>query len=77
MTKTIAFDCKMACSGCSSAIERIINKNKDKLHIKNYSISLEKQEVIVEYDENNSDGVDNNIILEKLKKSGKEISLRA
>lgn len=77
MTKTIVFDCKMTCSGCSGAIERIINKNKDKLHIKNYNISLEKQEVIVEYEESNADGVDDNVILEKLKKSGKEISIRA
>ncbi|KAL6929188.1 hypothetical protein ACO0SA_002528 [Hanseniaspora valbyensis] len=75
MSKTLTFDCKMSCSGCSSAIERIITKNKDKLHIINYSISLEKQEVIVEYD-NEAGDVTDAIILDKLKKSGKEISLR-
>ncbi|XBW37330.1 hypothetical protein QEN19_002912 [Hanseniaspora menglaensis] len=76
MSKTLIFDCKMSCGGCSSAVERVITKNQEKLHIINFNISLEKQELVLEYDDLAGD-VDDNLIFEKLKKTGKVVALRS
>ncbi|GMM40359.1 hypothetical protein FOG51_02416 [Hanseniaspora uvarum] len=69
---TTTYNVKMTCGGCSNAINRIITKNKDKLLINDYNISLESQEVAIDHDEKISDDE----ILTVLKKSGKEVSLK-
>ena len=76
---------QMTCSGCSGAIERVLKKTEGASHahvaggcanyarrtpgVSSYDISLEKQEVLVkgtiEYD----------TLLEKIKKTGKEVRL--
>ncbi|KAI0093859.1 copper chaperone taha [Irpex rosettiformis] len=58
------FDVKMTCGGCRGAVERVLKKTEG---ISEYSVSLEKQEVLVtgtiEYDD----------LLAKIKKTGKEV----
>lgn len=62
----------MTCEGCTNAINRILTKNKDKLLIQDYDISLENQQVTINHDEK----VNDDQILAVLKKSGKEVSLK-
>jgi len=65
---TYQFDIKMTCSGCSGAVTRVLERAKTQGGgVSDYSVSLEKQEVIVT----------GTILLadlqEKLAKTGKEI----
>ncbi|KAJ7221554.1 hypothetical protein GGX14DRAFT_353344, partial [Mycena pura] len=63
------FDVKMTCSGCSGAITRVLEraKNDPEGGVEDYTVTLEKQEVLVR----GSIPYDN--LLEKLKKTGKEV----
>ncbi|KAI0065365.1 heavy metal transport/detoxification protein [Artomyces pyxidatus] len=58
------FDVKMTCGGCSGAVERVLKKADG---VTDYSVSLEKQEVLVtgpiEYDR----------LLTIIQKTGKEV----
>ncbi|CAA7271673.1 unnamed protein product [Cyclocybe aegerita] len=66
---TYKFDVKMTCSGCSGAITRVLEKAKNDgtSGVSSYDVSLENQEVLVTgtilYDD----------LLEKIKKTGKEV----
>jgi len=57
------FDVKMTCGGCSGAVTKALSKVEGIT----YDVSLEKQEVIVR------GPVDYDTILEKIKKTGKEV----
>jgi len=63
---TYKFDVKMTCSGCSGAINRVLEKAKAD-GVSSYSVDLGTQEVIVKgtiaYDD----------VLAKIKKTGKEV----
>lgn len=72
MITTSQYNVKMTCEGCTNAINRILTKNKDKLLIQDYDISLENQQVTINHDEK----VNDDQILAVLKKSGKEVSLK-
>lgn len=65
MSNHYQFNVKMPCSGCSNAIQRVLNKMEPE--VSKTEISLEKQSVDVyttlPYD----------TILEKIKKTGKEV----
>ncbi|KIY43401.1 hypothetical protein FISHEDRAFT_62501 [Fistulina hepatica ATCC 64428] len=64
---TYKFDVKMTCSGCSNAVTRALEKTKtNETGISEYSVSLEKQEVIVK------GTMDYDGVLAKIKKTGKE-----
>ncbi|KAF5365733.1 hypothetical protein D9758_003292 [Tetrapyrgos nigripes] len=65
---TYEFDVKMTCSGCSGAVTRVLERAKTSgAGVDEYSVNLDTQQVIVKgtapYDE----------ILEKIKKTGKEV----
>ncbi|KZT09451.1 uncharacterized protein LAESUDRAFT_646815, partial [Laetiporus sulphureus 93-53] len=89
-THTYKFDVKMTCSGCSGAIERalkkaqadgkslarssesvVLNGPPRTLGVDSYDVSLEKQEVIVK------GSIPYDTLLEKIKKTGKEVRVRA
>jgi len=62
------FDVKMTCGGCSGAVTRVLNKAKaENQGVEDFSVSLEKQEVLVTgtipYDD----------LYAKIQKTGKEI----
>ena len=74
----------MTCGGCSGAIERVLKKTEGVCHmccslavvlinhiigVATYDVSLEKQEVLVK------GTIDYDTLLEKIKKTGKEVSL--
>jgi len=63
---TYKFDVKMTCSGCSGAINRVLEKARAD-GVTSYSVDLGTQEVIVKgtiaYDD----------VLAKIKKTGKEV----
>ncbi|KAI6005607.1 hypothetical protein EDD15DRAFT_2154532, partial [Pisolithus albus] len=65
---TYQYEVKMTCGGCSGAVSRALDKLKDQAGVESYEVSLEKQEVTVRgtatYD----------FVLEKIKKTGKEVS---
>ncbi|SHO77543.1 Cytosolic copper metallochaperone [Malassezia sympodialis ATCC 42132] len=58
------FDVKMSCSSCSGAIERVLGKLDG---VQSFDVSLEKQTVDVRAT------VPFETVLEKIKKTGKEI----
>ncbi|KAF2809701.1 uncharacterized protein BDZ99DRAFT_463474 [Mytilinidion resinicola] len=60
------FDVKMTCGGCSGAVTRVLSKLDG---VKSFDVSLEKQtaEVVAE------ESLDYNTVLEKIKKTGKEV----
>ncbi|KAF8625786.1 hypothetical protein AX15_005176 [Amanita polypyramis BW_CC] len=64
---TYKFDVKMTCSGCSGAITRVLEKAKKDGGVRDYDVSLEKQEVVVK------GTLTYNEVLEKIKKTGKEV----
>jgi len=63
---TYKFDVKMTCSGCSGAINRVLEKAEAD-GVTSYNVDLDTQEVVVEgtisYDD----------LLAKIKKTGKEV----
>lgn len=74
----------MTCSGCSGAVERVLKKtdgrfssvleiaslNAMPLDIESYNVNLETQEVIVK------GNIEYDVLLEKIKKTGKEVRSR-
>ncbi|KAF8495629.1 copper chaperone [Gautieria morchelliformis] len=54
----------MTCTGCSGAVTRALSKMEG---VTEYTVSLEKQEVIVK------GPVEYETVLEKIKKTGKEV----
>ncbi|GME67033.1 unnamed protein product [[Candida] boidinii] len=60
------FDVAMSCSGCSNAVNRVLTKLEG---VKNIDISLEKQTVDVK----TVNGLSYDTVLEKIKKTGKEV----
>jgi len=58
------FDVKMHCGGCAGAVERILNKTEG---VESYKVDLGTQTVEV------TGAIPYDDILEKLKKSGKEV----
>ncbi|CAG9762441.1 unnamed protein product [Ceutorhynchus assimilis] len=54
----------MTCEGCSGAVERVLNKNKDK--IETFSINLKDQRVKVK------SALSADEVLEMIKKTGKD-----
>ncbi|OCK99152.1 heavy-metal-associated domain-containing protein [Cenococcum geophilum 1.58] len=63
---TYKFNVAMHCDGCSGAVERVLKKMDG---VKSYNVSLKEQtaEVITE------ESVDYQIVLEKIKKTGKKV----
>ncbi|CAL9733124.1 metal homeostasis factor Atx1p [Monosporozyma unispora] len=59
------FDVVMTCSGCSSAIDRVLKRMEP--NVSKYNISLENQTVDVETD------LPLDTILTKIEKTGKEV----
>ncbi|XP_050518459.1 uncharacterized protein LOC114332459 [Diabrotica virgifera virgifera] len=68
MSKVHEFNVKMTCDGCSGAVERVLNKLKDK-GVEDFTINLETQKVTVK------SSLPANDILEVIKKTGKETTL--
>jgi len=66
-THNYKFNIKMHCGGCSGAIERTLKKIDG---IKSYNVSLETQSAEMTAEP----GVGYETVLEKLKKTGKEIT---
>ncbi|KAF5377057.1 hypothetical protein D9757_007742 [Collybiopsis confluens] len=64
---TYKFDVKMTCGGCSGAVTRVLEKAKPLGEVNEFTVSLEKQEVIVKSNRPIE------TILEKIKKTGKEV----
>jgi len=58
------FNVRMTCGGCSSAIERVLGRNKD---VTTYDVSLENQKVVV------TGPISYDTVLEVIKKTGKEV----
>ncbi|KAF9533017.1 hypothetical protein CPB83DRAFT_758798, partial [Crepidotus variabilis] len=64
------FDVKMTCGGCSGAVNRVLKKAQDNGDgVSEYDVNLEKQEVLV------TGTIPYDALLEKIKKTGKEVSL--
>ncbi|KAL9630761.1 MAG: hypothetical protein Q9164_006253, partial [Protoblastenia rupestris] len=59
------FDITMTCSGCSGAIERVLKKTEG---LNSYTVSLPSQQAEIW-----TDSVSYETILEKIKKTGKEV----
>ncbi|CAG9840928.1 unnamed protein product [Diabrotica balteata] len=68
MSKVHEFNVKMTCDGCSGAVERVLNKLKDK-GVEEFTINLETQKVVVK------SSLPANDVLEVIKKTGKETTL--
>ncbi|KAI4172263.1 MAG: hypothetical protein LQ343_003698 [Gyalolechia ehrenbergii] len=67
------FNITMTCSGCSGAIDRVLKKmqgSKNHSGIDNYTVSLENQTADVYAEE----GLAYETVLEKIKKTGKEVT---
>jgi len=65
------FGVKMTCGGCSTAVNRILaNWANETPGVKSYNVSLEEKLVEVTTD----DSVDYKTVLERVKKSGKEVT---
>jgi len=60
------FNVKMTCGGCSGAVERVLKKLDG---VKEYTVSLESQTA----DITTEDSVSYETVLEKIKKTGKEV----
>ncbi|CAH2445796.1 Cytosolic copper metallochaperone [Komagataella phaffii CBS 7435] len=60
------FDVKMSCSGCSNAVNRVLNKLDG---VKNVDISLEKQTVDVV----TSNALGYDTVLQTISKTGKQV----
>ncbi|RPA79932.1 hypothetical protein BJ508DRAFT_415602 [Ascobolus immersus RN42] len=67
MTKSYLFEVKMSCGGCSGAITRVLNKQKEAEKVKDFTVSLPKQLVLVESDTLSLDDV--NDIIAKTQKT--------
>lgn len=59
------FEVKMSCGGCQKAVERALSKLDG---LSSVDVNLEKQSVTVE-----SDTVDYDTVLDKIKKTGKTV----
>ncbi|EME38530.1 hypothetical protein DOTSEDRAFT_140929 [Dothistroma septosporum NZE10] len=61
------FEIKMTCGGCSGAVDRVLKKLDG---VKSYEVSLENQtaDVVTE-----GDALSYDAVLEKIKKTGKEV----
>ncbi|XP_072398579.1 uncharacterized protein Atox1 [Diabrotica undecimpunctata] len=68
MSKVHEFNVKMTCDGCSGAVERVLNKLKDK-GVEEFTINLDTQKVVVK------SSLPANDVLEVIKKTGKETTL--
>ena len=60
------FSIAMSCGGCSGAVDRVLKKTEG---LASYNVDLEKQSADVY-----TDGVDFETVLEKIKKTGKQVN---
>ncbi|XP_066147079.1 uncharacterized protein Atox1 [Euwallacea fornicatus] len=65
MVQTHEYNVVMTCEGCSGAVEKVLNKHKDK--IENFNINLKDQRVKVKTNLSPDE------VLDIIKKTGKEI----
>ncbi|CAG9832633.1 unnamed protein product [Diabrotica balteata] len=68
MFKVHEFNVKITCDGCSGAVERVLNKLKDK-GVEEFTINFETQKVVIKW------SLPANDVLEVIKKTGKETTL--
>ncbi|KAI1766472.1 hypothetical protein GGR53DRAFT_486220 [Hypoxylon sp. FL1150] len=64
---TYKFNVSMSCGGCSGAVNRVLGKLEG---VKNYEVSLEKQEALVVAEP----GLDYETVLKTIKKTGKKVN---
>ncbi|KAI1780370.1 hypothetical protein F4818DRAFT_395490 [Hypoxylon cercidicola] len=64
---TYKFNVSMSCSGCSGAVNRVLGKLEG---VKNYDVSLEKQEALVVA----NPGLDYETVLKTIRKTGKKVN---
>ncbi|KAI0182061.1 hypothetical protein GGR52DRAFT_527277 [Hypoxylon sp. FL1284] len=64
---TYKFNVSMSCGGCSGAVNRVLGRLEG---VKNYEVSLEKQEALVTAEP----GLEYETVLKTIKKTGKKVN---